>query len=323
MGAEAVTPPPVRIDARDAYLRIHKRLVGPGTAEKLSFLYRELSQEQTPRGMYEAGWAAAEAAMTGTRLEPAERHYLVAAARDCWEYAARCETERAASSAYLKNTTPDRSTELRIINALAVTPLIEGIVRGRPDKQQRGAAYDALLGAAEEAAGELLIAHRHRMGGRVGNALGVVHEVNTLLLINRLLSSRIIALPSLARADSGRDYPEQTHDVQILNLNGNVIRDIVPLEVKSRLKGKFLERYEAALLSGRQHLLIHTPETAAETAAMLCRERAGQASPDDLATLQTMTDAVIHVIRHHKRADDFGRHCADPRRCDLPQQRTA
>ena len=95
--------------------------------------------------------------------------------------------------------------------------------------------------------------------GRAASHLGLAFEQIGSLGINRLMSGRIVSLFSLARAGTGFYYPTQTHDMMILNLDKSDIIRVAPAEVKSQLKVKFSNRYEAALIGGKAMIRINHP----------------------------------------------------------------
>lgn len=70
-------------DGREKYMLIHKKPVGPRTAEKLFSLYQCLSETQEPQKMYSAGWAAAEAGLVGVHMTADKRCTYIEAAEDC------------------------------------------------------------------------------------------------------------------------------------------------------------------------------------------------------------------------------------------------
>lgn len=324
MSRETATPPPVWNEAHDAYFRIHKRLVGPKTANRLSFLYSELSKQQDSKSMFEAGWAAAEAAIVGEGLNPDDQQYLIEAMKSCWEYALVLERERAASTyrVYETGYTPDRTGELRIATALAAYPVLSELSSGRPSKSAIKLYRSNLADVASIGLQELISSMQDGIEGRVGTYKGIANELIVLMLINRKESTRLLGIPSIARADSGKFYPEQTHDVQIIGMNGDKIVSIVPFEVKSRYRDRFSLRYDAALICGRDHLNIEKPIDVAELLALLIDDTEGSNNNSIDDYLDQKSSIIIHMLRHHKRSKEFGKHCRNTDRCNIPAQRT-
>lgn len=308
----------------DTYHRIHKKFVGPATAARLVELNESLTETQQPREMYAAGWAAAEASLVGVHFSLQERSRLAKNAQDCWEYALHLEQERSAKSAWQKDVWPDGSDQYRIASTLALAPIIEAIPQGIIPKRTLRACQDSLLSVAELNYSDMQIAISSAFHGRASNHQGVAYEQIASLGINRLMSSRIVSLSSLARSGTGFYYPKQTHDVMILNLDKNNIARVTPAEVKSTLKIKVSNRYEAALFGGKATLgedrgMIGTALTAFRD------ELNGTTSVEQLELLESISHSMIHSIRHHHRAEKFGRHCLDISTCQLeaPILRTA
>lgn len=307
-----------RLDmAREPYMRIHKRPVGPKTAERLFLHYIELSEFQDPQAMYEAGSAAAEAMLAGTHFNSEMRSDLVYAAATAWQYALELQTERAADNAEARGREPDRTAEFRIAAAMSRIPILEDLVDKKPTKDTLRNAQRLQLMVTQEAVAQLESAQEAGWQARAGNYLGLCNELLAICATDRLQSARIIAFPSNARADSGYPYPKQTHDIQILSFDGPVIRQVTPLESKNRLRPGHSMRYEAALLGGEQHLLA-SGLTHGEAVHLMTAEADGhELSSEDTRSLSEITDSVIHVVRHWHRAKDFGRHCLNNTECRI------
>ncbi len=308
----------------DTYHRIHKRFVGPATAERLVQLHESLTETQQPREMYAAGWAAAEASLVGIHYDLSERSRLAHAAEDCWEYALQLEQERAAKNGWLRDVWPDGTDQYRIASTLALAPIIEAIPKGIIPKRTLRSTYENLLTVAELNYNDMQTSIQADFSGRAASHQGVAYEQIASLGINRLMSSRIVSLPSLARSGSGFHYPKQTHDVMILNLDKNNIARATPTEVKSTLKIKVSNRYEAALFGGKA-TLGQSRENIGVALVAFRNELNGTQTDEERVLLETISNSLIHSIRHHHRAKEFGRHCLDLSECRLgtPELSTA
>jgi hypothetical protein len=304
----------------ESYHRIHKRFVGPATADKLVNFYESISQTQKPREMFVAGWAAAEAALVGSQYTSAERSKLAIAAKDCWEYSLQLETERASASAWERDTVPDATEQYRIASTIALAPIIEAISRGVLSKQTLRACQEQLIDVADLNFNDMMTAVSTGSEGRASSHMGVAFEQIATLGVNRLLSARIVSLFSLARSGTGFYYPKQTHDVMILNLDRGNITRVTPTEVKSKLKVKFSNRYEAALVGGKA-MLGEDRRAIGDILGMFRRELEGGASDSEHEYLDTISASIIHSVRHHHRAEKFGRHCLEITRCHLPDRK--
>lgn len=307
---------------RERYMLIHKHPVGPKTAERLFLLYEELSKSQQPQEMYRAGWAAAEASMVGGMLPAGERVQLAKAASECWEFALQLERERAAHNAWRKSTHPSTTGEYRIATTLASAPIFEALPQGRPPKQLLLDTHERLVSIAESNVTDMRMYRQQGWEGRYSNHRGFGYEQISQLAISRLLTSRLIATTSMARADSGAYYPWQTHDLQIISLDRETITRITPAEVKTRLRPAYFQRYDAALIGGRR-LIGDNDNAVHQTVSLFRQELNGEISAEGLDYLDGLTDEVIHAIRHYHRAEEFGRHCVNASRCQLPVKRHA
>lgn len=304
----------------ESYHRIHKRFVGPGTADKLVNFYESLSQTQRPREMFVAGWAAAEAALVGSQYTTDERSKLAIAAKECWEYSLQLESERACTSAWARGAVPDTTEQYRIASTIALAPIIEAISQGVVPKRTLQACQEQLIDVASLNYDDMMAAVASGSEGRAASHMGVAFEQIAALGVNRLISSRIVSLFSMARSGTGFYYPQQTHDVMVLNLDrGNIIR-VTPTEVKSQLKVKFSNRYEAALVGGKA-MLGDDKRAIGETIALFRRELEGTADDNEREFLDTISASIIHSVRHHQRAEKFGRHCLQMTACHLPDRK--
>lgn len=304
----------------ESYHRIHKRFVGPATADKLVTFYESLSQSQRPREMFVAGWAAAEAALVGSQYPTEERSRLAVAAKECWEYSLQLETERACASAWSREAVPDTTEQYRIASTIALAPIIEAITQGVVPKRILSTCQEQLIDVATLNYTDMMTAVASGSDGRAASHMGVAFEQIATLGVNRLISSRIVSLFSLARSGTGFYYPKQTHDVMVLNLDrGNIVR-VTPTEVKSQLKVKFSNRYEAALVGGKA-MLGDDKRAIGETIDLFRRELTGDIHDNEREFLDGISTSIIHSVRHHQRAEKFGRHCLQVAACALPDSR--
>ena len=315
---QSVRRPPFFATPYDAYHKLHKHLVGPATADKLVGFYESLSEVQQPREMYAAGWAAAEAALVATNYDVTERTRLAIAAKECWEYALLLEQERASKSAWLKDTFPDGTDQYRIASTLALAPIIEAIPRGIIPKTILRDCHERLSAIAAANNQDMLFALEVGNEGRAAKNQGVANEQITTLGINRMMSSRIVGLFSLARSGTGFHYPQQTHDAMVLHLDKSNIVRVTPAEVKSQLRVKFSNRYEAALIGGKS-ILGEDRHMIGYAIDLFQKELSGETEPEEKQFLDSISHAIIHSVRHHHRAAQFGRHCLNASSCMLPK----
>lgn len=305
---------------RERYLLIHKRPVGPKTAERLFSLYEGLSMAQRPREMYTAGWAIAEAALVATDLHTDRRIHYIQSAQDCWEYSLELERAKTAERAWNKDWYPLRREEFRILSTLAGVEVLREIVSGKLTRESISAMHDSLVDIAMENSDELKMSRLHYgKEGRASNYRGVAYEQIALLGISRIKSTRLIPFVSFARSEEGIHYPSQTHDMQILSLRDNSIQSFAPFEVKTKQSLGFRNRYtDVGLISGTS--LIGDGDGAIhDTVRLFDAERRGVATQDDTVQLQAITERVIHDLRHLKRPELYGKHCLGIMKCSLAQ----
>lgn len=232
-------------DSSTAYHKIHKRLVGPATTDKLLQHYIELTQSHSAEHHYEAGWAATEASLVAKDRSLNERIGMVAAANEAWQYAHELAIERTKKHEY-----PDLTHSLRIQTALGFLPLFSAVIDGEFTPKNRKNAYESLLALSDKTislAEEALEAKKPVCW----SYRGLAHEHNTVKSINHLFSDHYLGAPSLARSDNGTHHPRQTHDVQVLHFHGRRPDSTKPIEVKSQGQPN---RYDHGVVSANKHL---------------------------------------------------------------------
>jgi hypothetical protein len=161
-----------------------------------------------------AGWAAAEAAIVAVDRTQEERLDVLQCAADAWDLAIEYRREQ---REYQNDEEEYGDVVLsRLQLSRVFIPLLEGMIRGDVTKETRSELYDELLLLAAKNATALQGAQA--AGQEAGGLIGLAHEINAMLAVNRLRSPTLIAMPALARADSGHFHPEQTHDIELLHL---------------------------------------------------------------------------------------------------------
>lgn len=315
------TPPSRRISAErggERYLRIHKRLVGPKTAERLFSLYGELRRGKTPHDQYSAGWAIAEASLAATQLPADQRKEYIDKAELCWVRALQLQQMNAVGRAQRKGfASANRSGEYRIATALAAAPVLAELPYGAPQKGTIHNFHRTLLLTAKLNITDMMTEQGRGLFNIATNYEGLAYEHLAQLSISRIGGRRLFACSAFARSDNGTHYPSQTHDVQILHLDRGDITSVTPTEVKRTIKTEFYSHYrDVGLLAG--HDLTHNGDLSLPHALRLLeREQEGKAAPDDTVFLDAMTESTIHSIRHFQRPERYGKHCLDALRCTI------
>ena len=302
---------------RERYMLIHKRPVGPKTADTLSFFFNKLSYSEQSSSRYIAGWSATEAGLVGTDKSIEWRNAQILEGQSCWQLARESEMEHAINVAENRGTAISTLQVNRFGVALALSPVLAQIPGENIDKETLRSSYADLLSIAE---GNLHDLHDPTQSKHASNLRSFAFEIGSLLACNRLLSRRLIAIPAFARSDDGNRYPSETHDIQILSLDRGDIEKIIPIEVKSTLIDRYFERYDAALIGGHHDLLLDDELSIDDFVTLLRREFDGDANSYEIAYLEQTTDSIIHTIRHYSRASEFGRHCTAAA-CQIPHSR--
>lgn len=244
----------------EAYLKIHKVLVGPKTALELEAIHNHLRREAVPQYLSVAGWAAAEAALAQPNRSATYRSRLLEQAEECWLQAIENQLALNLSD----------KLHLHEINApyfyaldTAHLPLLQAIISGDVTSSIRRQVALDVLNIAEANAVQLQLAINANDTAAIGDHVGVGHESNALLAFHSLDSAGLLAIPSSARADSGHHHRQQTHDLLIIQQRWGDILDMTPTEVKSSVSNHDRQRYKAMLVRGKMHLSIdgkYSPE---------------------------------------------------------------
>lgn len=245
------------------------------------------------------GWMYAESSLNFDASDPYTRILLAHESTHHWKSAYEKAYQRDEQSATYS---PDDVPSMSLLHAetnLAVSDLILGIAEGDVTKEQRLATYSKLLHIAARGQN----AYQHFMNIRSNNAngspySGFINEINAMLIINRLMSTSLLALPSLPRSDEGSLYRRDTHDIQVLHTHWGEIRHVQPVEVKLTPQQHHYERYKAAIVGGSVHLYPDNNKDPAWLTQLLIEEYRGVAEAHDIRTLDAITNRVVHAIRH-------------------------
>lgn len=262
-----------------------------------------------------AGWMYAESALVMHNRSTEDRELLLQASGECWQRAHQSLVERDERKLLYDRDTPGIKTLHCQLN-LATLDMLRAIVRGDVTKESRQHLYDGILRTAVQtdiARNNLLALNDH--SPYETPYLGFLHELNAMLLINRLQSTSAIALPALPRADCGNgEYNMLTHDIQVLNTRWGEIRHVLPIEVKATPQEHHYQRYTAAIVGGTVHLHPEKQRDPSYLTSLLVKESLGVADEADIALLDDATNKVIHAIRHGYNGTT---QCRDVEQCEL------
>lgn len=242
------------------YHRIHKVYVGPSGAKFLGDIHDALHDEQLPEYLDVAAWAAAEAALVDTSASTEARVGLIESAESCWSRALAAQEMLNHSDApeYFK----EADTPYRIALNLAFAQLMKALVVGNVTPKIREQVFVDVMAIAGTATTQRVFAGQHMDRRTLSSLIGFEHECNALAGLLAMDDPRYIPLPSSARVGSGRDYPEQTHDMVVVNQHWGTILKTTPVEIKAHTSLHNLKRYDALIVRGKMHLAtngLHDP----------------------------------------------------------------
>lgn len=230
--------------------------------------------------MYVRGWMLSEASLAGGQVFSSEdRLSMIGEAR-------RSFTDSMAVSADLK---PNLFTDSRYRKALAIAhlPLIEAIINGnvKPETQ------------------ELVVRDSLMISRTISNATrptGLVHEINTLSLINMMKDPRYIAMPSTYRGDSGIYNRSQTHDISLIKQHYGKIRQIQPIEVKSHVSDDHRDLYWPTLISSDTIASVARGDPLVLSGYMLDVLN-GKSSEECMLLVQVATNSLTNLLKVYRR----------------------
>lgn len=289
----------------DDYYRIHKVFVGQSGARLLREIHLDLQGDTSPKHLNTAGWCAAEAALVDDSMPTVERIGLMRSAEACWERA--LYAQEIVNEAIDPSEVEDDAT-LRLALNLAFAPLMNAMIAGNVTEPIREQVFADVLALADLAGIQRKLAHSEGSLDAVGHLLGFEHECNAHLALLHINDARYIPLPSSARGGSGTTYPEQTHDIVVINQHWGKIRKVVPLEIKSKASLSDIKRYDALVIRGKMHLSItgrYSPEHTREAFAAYYNDTA---SRRDNLTVYQVTSTVKELLRLYQQGNVRGNH---------------
>jgi hypothetical protein len=289
--------------AYEQYLRMHKVFVGQGGADQLQDIYESLCQEELPRYLSAAGWAATEAALVYTTMPEADRLDLLHAGVQCWERAIDYQKRLNADG-------PDCLVEYayphRIALDMAVVPLLEGVITGNLTAEVRKDVFKDCLNIAQSNSVQInLMAKNGHLEG-LAEHLGFGYECNALLAFNWRCSKGWFVIPSMARSDTGYHHRQQTHDLMVVHHRNGQLLNITPVEIKASASARDRERYKALLVRGKMHLSAEGGYTPEATLKAIEAVYENNATPQQLHTFNNVTERFIDMVRDYCAGEALG-----------------
>ena len=285
--------------AYDAYHRIHKVLVGEDGGAYLHSIARALEDEEMPQYLDVAGWAFAESSLVRRSIPVAERLMLLDKTESCWQRTLDAYDKLNARSISLE----ESIAPYRVATNLAFLPLMKSIIEGDVSEEVRERVFGDVLAIAHASATQRKLASKAGDSDMGGQHMGFIYECTALLSLLYLNDPRYIPIPSPARSDTGYDYPEQTHDIIVINQHWGEILKVIPVEIKSKASLRDVERYKALIVRGKMHLSImgkHSPEHTLN-AFSECYE--GVESAESKKIVEHTTVTICDLLRRYQQGD--------------------
>jgi hypothetical protein len=285
--------------AYDAYHRIHKVFVGEVGGQRLEEISNALSKEWMPRYLNAAGWAAAEAALVQDNTATLHRMNLLDQAADCWQRALVAQEQLHQSEQH--EWARENSAPYRYALNLAFVPLMKALSAGTITEATLERTFADTLAIAQTATIQRHLAHTEGNYDASGDLLGFGHECNALLTLLYMNDPRHIPLPSTARAGTGYEHSDQTHDITVINQHWGTILKVIPVEVKSRASRRDRRRYKALIVRGKLHLSIEGKYLPEHTHDAFANVYEGKGGASDYATIHHATTTMIELLRLYQQ----------------------
>lgn len=286
----------LRHDAYRSYQQMHKLSPGSEGSKKLEALANKMAHESDPLLMSTAASAYLEAGIVRDTADPLERLTLIAKAELLWEGALNNEqrlTEKSADS--------EIDASYRIAMNLACLPMVRSMVIGDVKPEVIDSSIEKLVAIGGLVAEQKALADASGEYRKAAECVGVGYEIDALIALLYDRDPRYIAIPSFQRSGTGYYYPEQTHDIALISQHYGKIRNITPIEVKSRRSRRYVERYRALIIGGRAHLTVPLGHDPNITREVFERVRSGEGSDEDERTVDAIQLSVQALLAAYKR----------------------
>jgi hypothetical protein len=281
------------------YYKMPKDFVGPNEADVLISMHETMLDAKSS-WMYQfvAGSAAAESGLMATHLPTRERHARLRAAESAW---------RTAQDTFIMNRFSDGWSDERLYTIpdriemhRAFLEVYRDMVDGDVKSETLIQTHERLVGLANANLDHHNRAEKNRDYGAMTYRRGLAYELGTILTITRLGCPSLFAVPVPARADHGEHYPEQTHDVRLIQQSWGQINWCIPYEVKPMTPLQ-PDRYESALVRGRIELLMPSTTEPLDIVRYMKEEVEGTISEQHLAELNEITSRVFRLAQEYKQ----------------------
>jgi hypothetical protein len=252
-----------------------------------------------PRYLDAAGWAAAEAAMSQPERTAVERVQLLTQASECWERGIMSQEQinQDTERAWLH----EHSAPYRMALNIAFTPLMKSLVAGNVTDSVLERTFADTLAIAQTATVQREFAYSAGDTDAASDFIGFGHECNALLTLLYMNDPRHIPLPSSTRGGSGYDYPDQTHDLVVINQHWGDILKVVPIEIKAKASKRDLNRYSALIVRGKMHLSVTGKYSPEHTMNAFAAMYEGSTAKDDMAIVEHATSTMHDLLKLYQK----------------------
>ena len=285
--------------AYDAYHRLPKTFANEAGAPQLFAIANALRHEWMPRYLEAGGWAAAEGALASNDLSTIDRIRALDDAEEMWMRA--LERNIAMDTTEGREWLRDASAPYRNAIDIAHIPLMKSLVSGDITATVRERVFADTLAIAQAA--DVQQAFARKAGDKLiaADLLGFGHECTALLTLQYLDDPRYVPIPSSARAGAGYDYPNQTHDLTVINQHFGDILKVIPVEVKSKASLQHLKRYDALIVRGKMHLSLPGRFLPQHTHDAFAAAYEGTATDIDLQTVENATQVFCDLLKEYQK----------------------
>lgn len=288
--------------AYDEYFKIHKVFVGETGGATLEDIGNRLEDEWLPRYLDAAGWAFAESALTQKNLPSVERMRLMEQANRAWERGLRSQQEF--DDEEHREWLSDYTDSFRLALNLAYAPLMQSVIAGNVTESTRERIFADTLAIAQLSVIQLDLAQKNQNVDAIADHVGFQYECNALLALLYLNNPNYVPIPSSARAGSGYDYRDQTHDISLIHQRWGKIHRVTPVEIKAAASLRDRQRYKALIVRGKMHLSVegkHRPQDTLEAFASVYE---GNPTPESMRIVTHASSTVQDLLVLYQKGEE-------------------
>lgn len=301
-------PTPLDIDpqtcaeggAYNRYIKLPKGLLPGKRADVLADTLSVLEKARLPMHQAAAGWAAVEMALMTSKNDLEERLDVFDRGVACWINAKKLY--RKLEQQELSEPT-NWSNIPRLSMNVAYAPLQRAIIQGSATPEIREDVFMRCVKVAKE---NQALGKQAGLEGRAEEKrdyAGFSMENIVLLGYNQRFHESRVAMTSSLRAGDGWYAKTTTHDLVFIDPSQTTIRCALPVEVKTTILPKHIERYSALLIGGRRNLSIeHSSISVADKLDSLEAVALGAGSPQQRYVANELYTRVHGLAENYARS---------------------